>query len=346
MAKFVDQAEIEVSSGKGGAGCVSFRREKYIPKGGPDGGDGGKGGDVYIITDPNLQTLLDYQYKRHFRAENGKPGGSRNKHGRDGKDILIPVPQGTVVIDVQTEELIVDLVTSNHKFLVVSGGRGGKGNAHFATSTHQTPRFSQPGESGNTKKIKLELKLLADIGLVGFPNAGKSTLISSISASKPKIANYPFTTLVPNLGVVSRGGNRSFVVADIPGIIEGSHEGRGLGDQFLRHIERSAVVLLVVDLSEYAMPPASKAPEVLMNELRAYDISLANRVKAIIGTKCDLLASDEIIATIKAISAGLNLTFFPVSAVQRNGLKELLDFMESEFLKTKDHENRDIWRDI
>ncbi|MCD4654208.1 GTPase ObgE, partial [bacterium] len=254
MGSFVDQAQIEIHSGKGGAGCVSFRREKYVPRGGPDGGDGGKGGDVILVASAQQRTLLDFKYKKIYKAGNGRPGSGNNRHGKAGRGVTIRVPLGTLIIDDATGELIVDFVEAGQSIIIAKGGRGGKGNAHFVTATHQVPRHAQSGEPEESFVVNLELKLIADIGLVGFPNAGKSTFISVVSKAKPKIANYPFTTLTPVLGVVRRGVDREFVIADIPGIIEGSHDGRGLGDQFLRHIERSAALLLMVDVSDIADP--------------------------------------------------------------------------------------------
>jgi GTP-binding protein len=245
---FIDEVEIEVVAGKGGDGCVSFRREKYIPKGGPNGGDGGKGGDVVVEATSNLSTLLDYRYRKKNRAENGKPGGPNNRTGANGEDLVLKVPCGTLVYDADTGALLGDLVEKGERVVVARGGRGGKGNARFATPTRQAPDFAQPGKEGERRRIRFELKLIAEVGLVGLPNAGKSTLISRISSARPKIASYPFTTLVPNLGVVNLGGYRHCVVADIPGIVDGAHQGVGLGLRFLKHIERTRVLLLLVDV--------------------------------------------------------------------------------------------------
>lgn len=244
---FIDRARIYVKAGDGGNGCVSFRREKYIPAGGPDGGDGGRGGSVVLIADPNLATLIDFRYRKHFKAENGEHGRGKNQFGKDGEDLLIRVPPGTVVTHGETGELIADLAKPGQKLIAAVGGRGGRGNTRFTTSTRQAPAFAERGEKGAELWINLELKLIADVALVGYPNAGKSTLIAAVSAAKPKIADYPFTTLVPNLGVVSLGLGQSFVVADVPGLIEGAHRGVGLGHDFLRHIERTRVIVHVVD---------------------------------------------------------------------------------------------------
>jgi len=239
MVKFIDEAKIYIKAGDGGRGCVSFRREKYVPRGGPNGGDGGNGGDIIMVARRNMSSLLDHRYQQHYRAKRGEHGRGKDQHGKNSEHLLIPVPMGTIVKDFETEEFLGDLTENNQELIVAKAGRGGKGNARFVSSTNQAPKEAEPGGEGEEKTLKLELKLLADVGLLGFPNAGKSTLISTISAARPKIADYPFTTLVPNLGVVSYGDGATFVLADIPGLIEGAHEGAGLGIQFLRHIERS-----------------------------------------------------------------------------------------------------------
>ncbi|MEW6056890.1 MAG: GTPase ObgE [Bdellovibrionota bacterium] len=281
MPKFIDEAKITVRSGNGGAGCVAFRREKYVPRGGPAGGDGGKGGDVWIVADRNLATLLDFRYRRIYEADNGKPGQGTNKAGADGDDAFIKVPVGTLIRDLETSAILADLNENDSKFLICKGGRGGKGNTHFATSTHQAPRFAQPGEEGEQKQIRLELKLLADVGLVGYPNAGKSTLISKISAARPKIADYPFTTLVPNLGVVRVGrdvGSPTFVVADVPGLIEGASLGRGLGTKFLKHLDRTKLLVHLVDgaklLKEFGPEAADKIAEGFIRDKEIIDAEL------------------------------------------------------------------------
>ena len=333
MTTFIDQAKIEVKAGKGGAGSVSFRREKFIPRGGPDGGDGGRGGHVIIRATSHLRTLLEFKYKKIFHSENGSPGRGRCCHGRNGKDLTVPVPIGTVVIDESNGETVADLTDHGMTFIAASGGRGGLGNSHFATSTHQTPRFAQPGEPGESRSLVLELKLLADVGLIGFPNSGKSTLISRISAAKPKIADYPFTTLIPTLGVVRRGADRSFVVADIPGLIEGSHEGKGLGLQFLRHVERSSILIMLVDASDWADPPSAEAPEALFRELSHYKIQLIPRVKAIVATKADLVVNQDTVSVLEAMASQRGIAFFMISSATGQGLNEMLDFLEHQLAK-------------
>jgi len=287
--KFIDYAKIYLKSGDGGAGHISFRREKFVPKGGPDGGNGGNGGDVIFKTDSHLNTLLDFKYKRNYSAENGKPGSKKKMFGKNGKNLIIRVPVGTVIKDANTKEIIVDLNKPNQEFVVAKGGKGGKGNAEFATPTNQTPRYAQPGLPGVEVEIVLELKLIADVGLVGYPNVGKSTLISVISAAKPKIADYPFTTLIPNLGIVKIGELQNYTVADIPGLIEGASEGKGLGDKFLRHVERTKVLLFLIQSD-------SENPEndynTLLNELVSYNPDMASKKKFICFSKADLLDAE------------------------------------------------------
>lgn len=282
--KFVDLAQIEITAGNGGHGCVSFHREKYVPKGGPDGGDGGNGGSVFLLATSQLHTLQDIRYHRKYKAENGRPGEGNNRSGKKGKDITIKVPVGTLVRDLKTREIIADMVEDGQIFEIAKGGNGGWGNQHFANSQNKIPRFAKPGLPGDYLKIELELKILADVGLVGFPNAGKSTLLSVISAAKPKIADYPFTTLVPNLGIVRYDDYESFVVADIPGLIEGAHLGKGLGDQFLRHIERTKVLLFMVDVNE---DDIKETYETLLNELISYDKELAHKPRLLCISKMD-----------------------------------------------------------
>jgi GTP-binding protein len=287
---FVDTAKIFVEAGRGGSGCVSFRREKYVPKGGPDGGNGGRGGGVYLEVDDNMRTLLDFQARRHFRAERGDHGKGANKTGRDGKDIAIHVPPGTVIHDTGSSEVITDLVVAGERFLIARGGRGGRGNASYVTSTHQAPREWEPGELGESRWITLELKLLADVGLVGLPNAGKSTLLSRISAARPKIADYPFTTLTPHLGVVRYGDSHSFVVADIPGLIEGAHQGRGLGIEFLRHVERTRVLVILIEATS---PDFGATYQTLLEELRGHDARLLEKPRIVALSKIDLVPEQE-----------------------------------------------------
>ena len=288
---FVDYSLIEVNSGKGGDGAVTFRREKYVPKGGPSGGDGGDGGNVIIKANSNLHTLLDFRYKKIYQASNGDKGGNSRKDGKNGSDIIIGVPVGTVIKDAETEKIIFDLDENDKEVILCKGGKGGKGNSKFATPTNQTPRFAEDGKPGEYKKVILELKLIADVGLVGFPNSGKSTLISKISAAKPKIADYPFTTLEPNLGIVKYKDFQSFTVADIPGIIEGASQGKGLGHQFLRHIERTRIILFLIEITSENM---KNDFEVLLNELKSYSPKLVQKKILVSLSKADLIDSSKL----------------------------------------------------
>lgn len=289
--KFVDIAKIFVKSGDGGNGHLSFRREKFVPKGGPDGGNGGKGGDVVIKADPHMNTLLDFKYKRHYKAQDGKPGSKNRRSGKGGKDIIIRVPRGTQIKDIDSEDIIADLTEPGQEYIVAKGGRGGLGNAEFATATNQTPRYAQEGKPGIEMEIAFELKLLADVGLVGFPNVGKSTLISVISSAKPKIADYHFTTLVPNLGIVKVADGKNFTIADIPGLIEGAHEGKGLGIQFLRHVERSRTLVFLIDT-------ATEAPledyKTLNSELEKYNPEMAKKKRIICFSKIDTAIEEQL----------------------------------------------------
>jgi len=325
--KFVDYAEITVSSGKGGAGCISFRREKYVPRGGPDGGDGGRGGHVIFRASKNLNTLLDFRYKREYRAKKGQNGMGQRMHGRDGEDLVIPVPAGTLIMDRNTGSLAADLVEEGQEFIAARGGRGGLGNHHFATSTRQVPRFAQPGEEGEEKNLALELKLLADVGLIGLPNAGKSTLISVLSSARPKIADYPFTTLVPNLGVVKYGGYKSFVVADIPGLIEGAHRGAGLGFQFLRHIERTKIFLHLVDVSDLSCDDPVASYSKIMNELEIYNSSLLDMKYAVVATKTDASTDDIRLDLIEEYCKTNGIDFLKISAVTGKGIRDLIRYV-------------------
>ncbi|RKY56783.1 MAG: GTPase ObgE [Candidatus Neomarinimicrobiota bacterium] len=283
--KFVDIAQIEITAGNGGGGCVSFHREKFMPKGGPDGGDGGDGGSVIVIATSQLHTLQDMRYNRKYKADNGRPGEGNNRSGKKGKDITIKVPVGTLIKNLDKDnEVIADMVEDKQIFVAAKGGNGGWGNQHFANSVNKAPRFAKPGLPGDYLNVELELKILADVGLVGFPNAGKSTLLSTISAAKPKIADYPFTTLIPNLGIIRYGDYKSFVMADIPGLIEGAHLGKGLGDQFLRHIERTQVLLFMVDVNELDI---KKAYETLLKELTSFNAELAHKPRLLCITKMD-----------------------------------------------------------
>lgn len=322
---FIDEAIIEVEAGRGGDGCVSFRREKYVPRGGPDGGDGGNGGSVTLIADPKLSTLLDFHYKRHYKAERGGHGSGSNRRGRNGKSITLRVPLGTLVYNADTGELLADLSRPGQKFVAARGGKGGRGNAHFTTPTRQAPRFAEKGLPGEKRTLKLELKLLADVGIVGMPNAGKSTLISRLSAAKPKIADYPFTTLAPNLGVAQYQG-QSFVIADIPGLIEGAHEGVGLGHQFLRHVERARLLLYLLDASPFAAEPPLQAFEILQRELRLYNAELAQKPALIALNKIDAVPPEERseIETVRDQLTAQDYEVFLISAYTGEGLEPLL----------------------
>ncbi|WP_353683272.1 GTPase ObgE [Thermodesulfovibrio sp. 3907-1M] len=330
--QFVDYVKIYVKAGDGGRGCISFRREKYVPRGGPDGGDGGKGGDVIIQASCELHTLLDHKYKKTYKAQKGQHGKGSNMKGRDGEDLIIKVPVGTVVKDAETEEIIADLDEEGKQVVVAKGGRGGFGNAHFATPTNQAPRYAQPGEKGEERWIILELKLLADVGLIGLPNAGKSTLISVISSARPKIADYPFTTLNPVLGVVKYGEYQSFVVADIPGLIEGAHQGAGLGHQFLRHVERTSLLLHLVDVSDFLESDPVEDFEKIQKELELYNPALTKKPFAVVGTKIDIAYKAERFDRLKEYCEKKGIDFFPVSAVKKEGIDNLLKYL-SERLK-------------
>jgi GTPase len=321
---FVDQASIIVVGGAGGNGCVSFRREKYVPRGGPNGGPGGDGGSVYLVGDSSLKALNTFRYKKRFVAGRGRHGEGSDRAGRSGEDLVIKVPPGTVVLD-ETGRMVADIATAGHRVLVAAGGRGGRGNAAFATSTHQAPREAEPGTPGEERRLALELKLIADVGIVGFPNAGKSTLISRISAARPKIADYPFTTLEPNLGVVDLGDFRSFVVADIPGLMEGAHTGLGLGIKFLRHIERTRVLIHLVDASESSGRDPLRDVEVIQRELRAFSEALADKPRVVAANKTDALADPQRLHGLEARCAADGVPFFRISAVTGQGIRELLE---------------------
>lgn len=324
--KLVDEAEITVTAGNGGNGCVSFRREKFIPLGGPDGGDGGKGGDVWLVADENLNTLVDFRHQKQFRARRGENGMGSQMYGKSGEDIAVAVPVGTVVHNVDTDEVIGDLTAHGERLLVARGGQGGLGNMHFKSSVNRSPRRSTPGEEGEERTLRLELKLLADVGLLGFPNAGKSTFIRAVSAATPKVADYPFTTLYPNLGVVSVEAHRSFVIADIPGLIEGAAEGVGLGSVFLRHVQRTRLLLHLVDVApmEYeghgAVSPAGQV-RAIEAELRKYDPAMLDKPRWLVFNKADLMFGDEARAHAEAVVAELGWTgpWYLVSALGREG---------------------------
>ncbi len=325
---FIDRARINVVAGDGGNGCLAFRREKFVPKGGPSGGDGGKGGDVYIECTDRVNTLLHFQYKRIFKAQRGRHGEGDNRHGKNGQDVIIPVPPGTQVYREPDSELMHDFARSGERILVAMGGRGGRGNARFATSTNQAPRRTEPGEAGEQLELALSLKLIADVGLVGFPNVGKSTLISRISSAKPKIADYPFTTLVPHLGVVQVDEFRSFVVADIPGLIEGAHDGRGLGDQFLKHVERTRVLVHMIDASNDERDPLADY-KAIVNELALFNGELLERKQLVVASKIDVLTDPRRLSRLKAMCTRKKLPFHCVSAVTGQGIRELIGMLDS-----------------
>jgi GTP-binding protein len=321
---FIDEAQIQVKAGDGGHGCISFRREKFIPKGGPDGGDGGRGGSVYFQAVENLDTLLDFAGKHHWKAQKGQPGSGSNKHGASGQDLIIKVPPGTLIYDIELDLLLKDLNEIGLKVCVCRGGRGGRGNKAFATATNQTPRNAEPGKSGQERNIRLELKIIADVGLVGMPNAGKSTLISRCSAARPKIADYPFTTVEPVLGIVELSDFRRFVMADIPGLIEGAHSGAGLGYEFLKHIERTRIIVHILDI----MPTVGSDPvanyKAIRHELEQYSKALAGKQEVIVANKTDLDPDGKIV---KDLRKKLNKEVHPISAVTGSGIKELSELL-------------------
>jgi len=329
---FIDEAKIWVKAGDGGNGCISFRREKYVPKGGPDGGDGGKGGDVYFQAVHNLDTLLDFAGKHHWQAENGRPGSGSNKHGADGPDLIINVPPGTLIYDIDLNVLLKDLNKVGDKVCLCRSGKGGRGNKAFATPTNQTPRYAEPGKNGQERNVKLELKLIADVGLVGMPNAGKSTLISRCSAAKPKIADYPFTTLEPVLGIVELSGYRRFVMADIPGLIEGSHKGAGLGFDFLRHIERTRIIVHILDIMPTDSEEPAKNYHRIRRELEQYSKALAEKNEVIVANKIDLDPDGKIVQNLKK---RLKKKIYPISAVTGSGVKELCELLWKKVKKAK-----------
>jgi GTP-binding protein len=330
---FVDYTKIIIKSGDGGNGAVSFRREKYVASGGPDGGDGGKGGDIYFVVDPDSNTLINFRYNKKYKAENGQNGSGSRCYGKSGQDLYVKVPRGTVVRDVETGKLIADLSKEGQVELILPGGRGGKGNCHFATSTRQAPRFAQDGEKGLEKEIILELKLLADVGLLGFPSVGKSTILSRVTSARPKIAEYHFTTLEPNLGVVKTEFGDSFVIADIPGIIEGASEGIGLGLRFLRHIERTRLLLHVIDASASEGRNPVEDFKTINAELKKYSEKLSERKQIIVANKADVIQDEELYKELEKLSKENNMEIFKISAVTGEGLKELFAYV-SKILKT------------
>ncbi len=322
--KFVDEVRIRVQAGDGGNGCVSFRREKYVPRGGPDGGDGGRGGDVILVAVSNKHTLLDFRYRHLFKAARGRHGSGQNRHGRGGEDLVLEVPVGTVVKDPLGEEVLADLTESGQAWIAARGGSGGRGNARFVSSIRQVPRFAEEGRPGEEAEFVLELKLMADVGLVGFPNAGKSTLIAAVSAARPKIADYPFTTLVPNLGVVAFGDAPPFVMADIPGLIEGAHEGVGLGIRFLRHIERTRVLVHLIDVSELDESDPLKPLRQIESELSSYSEQLPLKESIIALNKADLVPDGDKLERLAAAYRETGRSTVVVSALARKGLQDLL----------------------
>jgi len=322
--KFIDEVSIRVKAGDGGNGCVSFRREKYVPRGGPDGGDGGKGGDIILVADQNLRTLLDLSYKRNYKAKNGQHGQGAQKNGKNGTVLVLPVPPGSMVYDAASNQMLADLVKPGEKFIVARGGKGGRGNSHFKSATNQAPRSAEEGGRGEEREIRIELKLISEVGIVGFPNSGKSTLISRLSAARPKIADYPFTTLAPNLGVVKFGGHRSFVIADMPGLIKGASRGAGLGIQFLRHIERTRILVQLVECT--SEDPVGDV-KTLEAELGAYDPALLKRPRLIALSKSDLCpGKSQLARKIRALQKK-NYQVAVISSITGQGLNELVQWI-------------------
>jgi len=323
--KFIDEAIITVSSGHGGSGCVSFRREKFIPRGGPDGGNGGNGGNIIFKTDPGKRTLHCFKTKRSFAAQNGAPGKGKQQTGKNGKDAIISIPPGTIISDVETKKIIIDMVLADTTFTLLKGGRGGKGNKHFTSSTYRSPKFAQPGEPGQTATVKLELKLLADVGLIGLPNAGKSTLLSAISAARPKISDYPFTTLSPNLGMVQVKNSEPFVAADIPGLIEGAHTGAGLGTRFLKHIERTRILVHLIDAAAIDKTDPLRGYHTINNELTLYGQNLAGKPQVVVLNKMDVPEAAGLAEAF--IKAARPKTCFKISAAAKTGLDDLKNYL-------------------
>jgi len=330
---FIDEVQIRVKAGDGGNGCLAFRREKYVPRGGPSGGDGGRGGDVVLVSSEHYNTLLHLRYNPEHLAERGRHGEGSNRTGRDGASVEVPVPVGTVVFDAASGELLHDFTRPEERWVTARGGRGGRGNARFATSTHQAPTEHEPGRPGEERRLRLELKLLADVGLVGFPNAGKSTLISRISAARPKIADYPFTTLEPHLGVASLDDQRSFVVADIPGLIEGAHAGHGLGTRFLRHIERTRLLAHLVDVSEASGRDPVHDFEVVIRELASFSQELARKPMLVVASKIDVAQDPGRLESLQAMAAEKGLPFLAISSVTGAGIEELKRAMGERVLQ-------------
>lgn len=337
---FIDRAKIHVQGGDGGNGVTAFRREKFVPRGGPSGGDGGRGGDVILVADASLNTLLHLRYNPSHIAPRGLHGEGSNRSGRTGEDLIVRVPVGTQIFDFTTGDLLHDLTHDGDRWLAARGGRGGFGNAHFTTSTNRAPRYHQTGSKGEELDLQLELKLLADVGLVGFPNAGKSTFISTVSAARPKIADYPFTTLEPHLGVVDLGDFRTFVIADIPGLIEGAHTGAGLGDRFLRHIERTKLLLHLVDISSVSGREAVSDYETVNHELASYNQDLATRPQFVVATKIDALDEPERLESLKQRAMADNKPFFAISSATGEGVRELVNAMAAKLEELNAESNR------
>lgn len=335
---FIDRARIQVRGGDGGNGVTAFRREKFVPRGGPSGGDGGNGGSIFLESTEGMNTLLHFRYNPEHTAGRGRHGEGSKRHGANGKDIVLQVPVGTMVFDQETDELVHDFTSPGERVLVAQGGRGGRGNAQFASSTNRAPRHHEDGRQGESRILRLELKLIADVGLVGLPNAGKSTLISRISAARPKIADYPFTTLEPHLGVVDMGDYRTFVVADIPGLIEGAHTGSGLGDQFLRHIERTRLLLHMVDISGLARDPVADY-QTVSRELESYSRDVARKPKIVVATKMDALDDQERLAEFRNFCRARGLELYTISAATGDGLKELIYAIGRKLDEMKQAEN-------
>ena len=333
--KFIDEAIITVQSGNGGRGCVSFRREKYVPRGGPDGGDGGKGGDVILKSTSRRRTLYPFQFKRQFKAQDGAHGQGKQKTGRNGSDLILEIPPGTLVKDADTDEILKDFTAAGESYSVVNGGKGGLGNARFKTSTNRTPRYSQPGEPGQSRELKLELKLLADVGIIGLPNVGKSTLLSSISSATPKIGNYPFTTLTPTLGVIETGWTEPFVVADIPGLIEGAHQGAGLGIRFLRHIERTRILIHLLDAQTIDPEHPLMSYEIINSELQFFNPQLPQKPQIVVLNKIDLPGTET--AASALVDALGDQPVILISALKKKGIQKLISRI-IELLERSDNE--------
>ena len=337
---FIDRAKIHVQGGDGGNGVTAFRREKFVPRGGPSGGDGGRGGDVILVADASLNTLLHLRYNPQHTAQRGAHGEGSNRSGREGEDLIVRVPVGTQIFDAATGELLHDLNHDADRWLAARGGRGGFGNAHFTSSTNRAPRYHQSGSRGEERELQLELKLLADVGLVGFPNAGKSTFISTVSAARPKIADYPFTTLEPHLGVVDLGDFRTFVIADIPGLIEGAHTGAGLGDRFLRHIERTKLLLHLVDVSSASGREAVSDYETVNRELASYNQDLATRPQFVVATKIDALDEPQRLGSLKQSALDDEKPFFAISSATGEGVRELVNAVAAKLEELSAERNR------